>query len=121
MKAILLVDHGSRREEANRALERVAEAVRDARPGVIVEAAHMEIAQPDVLAGVARCVEAGASEVVVFPYFLGPGRHTQRDMPELADAARRAHPNVAIRLAEPFGFDPRLVSLLLDRVDATDE
>ena len=119
-RAILLVDHGSRRDEANRALERVATAVRGARPDVHVEIAHQELASPSLGEGIDRCVAAGATQVVVFPYFLGPGRHTQRDIPALVDAAREAHPGLEIRLADPFGFDERLVAVLLDRVDACD-
>ena len=45
--------------------------------------AHMELAKPSLAEGLARCAASGASEVVVCPYFLGPGRHTSRDIPRL--------------------------------------
>ena len=44
--ALLIVDHGSTREEANRMLESVAEILRRQRPDLIVEIAHMELAEP---------------------------------------------------------------------------
>ena len=46
---------------------------------------HLEIVEPDIPAGIAACVAAGATEVVVHPYFLGPGRHTTSDIPEIVE------------------------------------
>jgi sirohydrochlorin ferrochelatase len=66
-RAILLVDHGSRRPEANRQLERIARLVAERVPDTIVRFAHMELAPPDVAAGVAACAAAGARELVVHP------------------------------------------------------
>ena len=47
---IIIVDHGSRREESNQMLEEVAAlfAKRFARRFSIVEPAHMEIAEPSI-------------------------------------------------------------------------
>ena len=64
-RAILLVDHGSKREEANRQLDRLAAAVREKSPREIVEFAHMEIAAPSIADGIARCVDGGAELIVV--------------------------------------------------------
>ena len=37
----------------------------------------------DIAEAFRRCVERGAAEVIVFPYFLSPGRHWNQDIPEL--------------------------------------
>ena len=95
-RAILLVDHGSKREEANRQLDRLAAAVREKSPSEIVEFAHMEIAVPSIADGIARCVDGGAELIVVHPFFLGPGRHTQQSIPELVAAAAAHHPGIEI-------------------------
>ncbi len=63
--AILLVDHGSRRPDANAQLDALAAAVRARDPERFVTVAHMELAEPSIAAGIAACVEAGASAVVV--------------------------------------------------------
>ncbi len=117
-RAILLVDHGSQYAPANDLLDRIADAVRARLRGAIVEVAHMELAEPSLAAGLARCAARGAGEVVVCPYFLGPGRHTTRDIPQLVEQARAAHPALRVRVAEPLGFDERLVDVLLARVDS---
>jgi len=116
--AIVLVDHGSRRAEANRTLEEMAALVRAAAPGRVVRAAHMELAAPSVAEAVDACVAEGAREVVVVPYFLAPGRHSTCDIPRLAREAAARHPGVAVRVAEPLGAHPKLAELVLER--ATD-
>ena len=116
-RAILLIDHGSKREEANAQLAAVADAVRARVPGQIVEIAHMEIAEPTIAQGIARCVQSGAELILVHPYFLGPGRHTRESIPKLVESASRQHPDVRIRISEPLGSHPGLIDAVLERVD----
>ena len=115
-RAILLVDHGSRRPEANALLTAVAERVAERVPDVIVRCAHMDLAEPDIAAGIAACVAAGADAIVVHPYFLGPGSHTTDDIPRLVNEAAQAHPGIDVRVSPPLGLHPKLVDAVLDRV-----
>ncbi|MBX3269149.1 MAG: hypothetical protein KF729_02740 [Sandaracinaceae bacterium] len=114
MRAVLLVDHGSRSAAANRVVEDVACALRE-RYGAYVAVAHMELAPPTVAEAVATCVAAGATHVVAVPYFLGPGRHTTRDLPRLVGEAVAGHPGLTYELADPFGADARIVALVAAR------
>ena len=116
MKAILLIDHGSVRTEANEMLEAVAALVRQiAGAGVIVHAAHMELAKPSIAAGFRHCVEEGATEVIAFPYMLSPGKHSTRDIPRLVAEAAEAFPDVAYRVTEAFGLHEKLAEVVLER------
>jgi sirohydrochlorin ferrochelatase len=116
MKAILLIDHGSVRAEANHMLVCMANLVRAmAGDGVIVEHAHMELAEPSIDDGVAACVRHGATEVVAFPYMLSPGKHSTRDIPRMVQEAARAHPGVAVRVTPAFGVHEKLAELVLLR------
>ncbi len=115
-RAILLVDHGSRRAAANELLGQIAERLRERTPSCVVEIAHMEIAKPSIADGIAACAAAGVDEIVVHPYFLGPGRHTSETIPELVAEAARAHTGIAIRISPPLGIHPKLVDVILDRI-----
>ena len=115
-KAILIVDHGSVIELANRMLEDVAELVRAKAPGYHVEHAHMELAVPTLAEGFRACVEAGARDVTVHPYMLSPGRHSTGDIPRLVAEAARTHPNVAWRVTEPLGLHELIALVVLERV-----
>jgi len=116
-RAILLVDHGSRRAEANAQLGSLAERVRLRRPDVVVEVAHLELVEPTLAQGIEACVAAGAEEIAVVPYFLGPGRHIREDIPRQIDDARARHPDVVFRIGEPLGLHDRLIDALLERAD----
>lgn len=118
MRAVLLVDHGSKRAEANRRLHELARELAERGPYDIVEAAHMEIAAPDIAAGFARCAERGAESVVVHPFFLSPGRHVVEDIPRLCREAAAAHPRIRWCVSEPVGASPLLTDAVLERIRA---
>jgi len=106
--AILLIDHGSKREASNQHLQFIAETYqasiiqRDAtstyteemstiRSGreTIVRAAHMEIAEPSILTSLRNIITIDkATEIVCVPYFLSPGKHSTVDVPNLIAEAK---------------------------------
>ena len=115
-RAILLVDHGSRRPEANALLEEVAAALRTRLPDCPVSVAHMEFGPPDIETAIADCVRAGAGRILVHPYFLAPGVHTRRDIPERVRAAAEQYPELQVEISEPLGFHERIVDVVLERI-----
>jgi sirohydrochlorin ferrochelatase len=116
MKAILLVDHGSRKREANDMLVCMANLVQTmAGPDVIVRPAHMELSEPSIAAGFASCVEAGATEVIVFPYMLSPGRHSTSDIPRMVGEVSASYPGVTFSVTPAFGVHEKLGELILSR------
>lgn len=118
MKGILIVDHGSRIGEANDMLVSVASLIQTmAGSDVVVRHAHMELADPDVARGFSNCVEAGATDVTVFPYMLSPGRHSTSDIPRMVADVARNYPNVTFRVTPAFGVDEKLAEIVLDRAE----
>jgi sirohydrochlorin ferrochelatase len=116
VKAILLIDHGSRRDAANEMMDCMAHLVQAmAGPGVVVRYAHMELAEPSISSGVRSCVEAGATELIVFPYMLSPGKHSTGDIPRLVAAAAAPHPLLEVRVTSAFGVHEKLAELILGR------
>ena len=116
-RALLIVDHGSRQPEANATVSEIAQWTREMRPDLIVEYAHMEMAEPDLAQGVGRCVEAGADEIVVHPYLLADGRHCQETIPEQIEALSKQHPDVRFKITAPLGPHPKLAEIVLQRID----
>jgi sirohydrochlorin ferrochelatase len=113
---LIVVDHGSRRPEANAQLEELARRL-SARLGedIVVEIAHLEIAPPTIADALRRCVERGATDVVVHPFMLTPGRHATEDIPRLAHEAAQAFPELRVRVTEPLGLDDAVVDGVLNR------
>jgi sirohydrochlorin ferrochelatase len=116
MKAILLIDHGSRRSEANEMMDCMANLVQAvAGPDVVVRYAHMELCEPSIAAGVKSCVEAGARELIVFPYMLSPGKHSTGDIPRMVAEAATEFPDLDVRVTNAFGVHEKLAELILER------
>ncbi len=113
---VILVDHGSRREESNALLLDVVRDFAASSGYSIVEPAHMELAEPSIATAFERCVDRGAITVVVFPYFLLPGRHWNEDIPRLAAAAAERHPGVRYLVTAPFGLHPLMAEVMQQRI-----
>jgi sirohydrochlorin ferrochelatase len=114
---VILVDHGSRRDESNEMLLEVVRHFESAAGYAIVEPAHMELAEPSIDTAFARCVARGAKTVAVFPYFLLPGRHWNEDIPRLAAAAAGKHPGVRYLVTAPFGLHPFMAEVMRQRIE----
>ncbi len=114
---IIIVDHGSRRDESNQMLEQVAGlfAERFRQRYTIVEPAHMELAEPSIASAYARCVERGATRIVVVPFFLGPGKHWTQDIPRLAAEAAARFPATRYHVTPTLGIDDLILDLLEKR------
>ena len=113
-RALLIVDHGSRNENANRAISDFASRIAEARPDWRVAHAHMELAQPDVPSTIDALVGDGVCEIHVHLHFLGRGYHVRETIPELMDAARARHEELRITISDPIGEHPRLVEIVLE-------
>jgi sirohydrochlorin ferrochelatase len=115
--AVLLIAHGSRRAEANQDLVRLSELVAERRRYLAVELAYLEIAEPTIREGAARCVAQGAVRVLMLPYFLSAGAHVVEDLESHRRLLSAAHPNVEFALCPPLGLHPLLVDVVLARLD----
>ncbi len=115
MKALLIVAHGSRRGASNDEVRTLAERVGELAAGRFdrVQAAFLELAEPSIPDGIQACIDAGADEVVVMPYFLSAGRHVSEDIPAEVTRKQQAHPQVRIRLTDYLGAQPGIAELVL--------
>lgn len=119
MKSLLLVAHGSRRAASNDEIReltrRLAERAGEAYD--LVDCAFLELVEPSIGDGIQRCVDRGATEVVVVPYFLSAGRHVAEDIPAEVEVKQRQHPDVRIRIAPYLGQNERMAELLLSAAE----
>lgn len=94
---------------------RLAERAHAAGVAPIVSAGFLNYSRPTFDETLAGCVASGASQVIIQPYFLIPGKYVREDLARLAEAGRRAFPWLPIQVAQPFGDHPALARLLLKR------
>jgi sirohydrochlorin ferrochelatase len=115
MNTLLLIAHGSRRPEANADLEFVAADMRGRGRFAFVQCSYLELAEPDIHTGGVTCVEAGATSVVLLPYFLSPGKHVTEDLTAARDQLAAQFPQVHFKLAAPLARHPKLLDAVADR------
>lgn len=115
--AVLLIAHGSRRNEANQDLVRLAELVRARGRYPIVEIAYLELAEPTIPEGAERCIAQGADQVLMLPYFLSAGAHVSEDLERHCGELAATHPGVGFQLCPPLGLHPLLVEVVFARLE----
>lgn len=112
--ALIVVDHGSKRQAANDMLFEVADNIRS-RTSVPVFAAHMELAVPTINDAVDQCSLAGISHIIVVPFFLSLGRHVTTDIPQLTAEAVARYAGMSYEVRPPIGTHPAIIDVVLDR------
>lgn len=117
MNALLLVAHGSRRQESNDEVTLLAEKLRTACRDnfTIVHTGFLELATPSIPEGIEQCISDGASQITVLPYFLNSGRHVVDDVPEIVAAVKKENPDTDIIVAPHLGASSLMVDLLIDQ------
>src|SRR3981081_3469670 len=115
-RGVLVVGHGSRRHEANEDVREATRRIGERGRFDLIEAAFLEIENPNIREGFARLVECGANEIIVHPYFLSPGRHTRGDIPLEVREAASHYPGVSYRITEPLSAHPLVIEASAQRI-----
>ena len=115
MKALLLIAHGSRRQQSNDEVVLLADKLKKncTEQYHIVHAGFLELAETLIPDGIKKCVDDGATSVVVLPYFLNSGRHVVEDIPNIVDETRPVFPDVDIKVAQHLGASDLMMDLLM--------
>ncbi len=116
MTAVLLIAHGSRRAEANADLHQLAQQLATTDAYAMVEVAYLELTTPTIADGGRRCVQRGASRVLMMPYFLSAGMHVVQDLEAARQTLATEFPHVEFRLCPPLGLHPLMTQIVLDRL-----
>ena len=115
MKALLIVAHGSRRETSNeevRQITRQVSQIAGDQFGLVISG-FLELVEPSIPDGIQNCIDSGATEVVVLPYFLSAGRHVVEDVPADIRRAQDRNPDIRIIQASYLGSATGVGELLL--------
>ncbi len=115
---LTIVGHGTRDERGCAEFAELVRAVAALSPATIVEGCFLELVEPDVLRGVARAIERGASRLAVVPLLLVSAGHAKRDIPRLIAAAAEQFPAATISQMPHLGAHPAVLDLAQRRYAA---
>ena len=116
MLAILYVGHGTR---LRKGVEEATKFLQQTMPLIdvdIQEIAFLELVEPNIVDGVARCVERGATSILVVPILLLTAQHAKEDIPLELAKAQEKFPQLKMNVAKPFGVHPLLIETVYERV-----
>ncbi len=115
--AVIILGHGSRSEGADEAVRRVVAEARKRGSHKIVEYAFLQYVDPAPHEALEECIRQGAGKVVIVPFFLQPGAHVTKDLPNFVEKAKRQHPDIAITVTEFVGNHPLMTDIVIDLVE----
>jgi|TARA_B100000470_G_scaffold23962_1_gene15742 sirohydrochlorin ferrochelatase len=115
MNVLLLVAHGSRRDESNLEVEALSKKMIEFNSNDfdLIMPAFLEFASPSIPEAIKKCSELGASHVTVLPYFLSAGVHINRDIPGEVKEASENFPDLNITISNYFGSRDEIAELLM--------
>jgi sirohydrochlorin cobaltochelatase len=99
-----------------RELVSVAERVRRELRAEVVEVGFLSFAEPGIGPAVERCVRQGVTALVVVPFFLTEGFLARRAIRKVREEAAK-YPQLQVSVSAPLGPHPRLVDVVLGRIE----
>ena len=117
MKGIIIIGHGSRADKAKEIFLQVVEGLKEKLNTQNVEGCFMELSEPYIDKTIDKMYAQGVRDFTILPYFLFPGIHIQKDIPEILKDCKEKHKDISIKLAEPIGYHGLLIDILKERVD----
>jgi sirohydrochlorin ferrochelatase len=82
----------------------------------IVEVGYLSGTSPSISEAVTQCVEQGVTDLLAMSYFLSAG-YLQRKALRQVETLVAAHPQITLTTGKPLGPHPRLVDVVLERID----
>ncbi|MFH1153399.1 MAG: CbiX/SirB N-terminal domain-containing protein [Pseudomonadota bacterium] len=119
MKALLIVAHGSRRPASNDEIKYLASDVANlaGKKFDLVSHAFIQFTTPLLSDEIDALVNQGATDIIIFPYFIASGSHVVQDIPEGVQGAREKHPGIAVTILPHLGQSRGIKQLILDEVN----
>ena len=117
MNALIILAHGSRRNESNQEIAAMADSVATIANDVYdkISYAYLEVVEPTLLQAVDNIMNEDLSGITVVPYFLNSGNHVTRDIPAMLKQAAEKYPACAFVLSPCIGMHESMPKLILEQ------
>jgi sirohydrochlorin ferrochelatase len=117
MNTLIILAHGSRRQESNLEIKALAEEVKkiSASEYNFIEYAYLELIEPSLLQSIDKTINNGVSNITVLPYFLNSGKHVTQHIPSIVKTAIEKYPDCEITLSTSIGMSQNMPKLILEQ------
>jgi sirohydrochlorin ferrochelatase len=118
MNGILILAHGSKRQETESTLDSLVKKVKVKTGERLVMPAFLQFSEQNLEKGIELLVNEGANLVKIVPMFLFDGVHVTKDIPEELEEIKKKYPGVEIRMSMHLGDDDRIADIIVDRINS---
>jgi sirohydrochlorin ferrochelatase len=116
-EGIIILGHGSRREDANLEIREFTDKLREKNPDVNYQVAFLEFAQPSLDGAVEQLLkDEQVKKIIIMPLFLTVGNHMHRNIPDRIWKMKNTYPKIKFALAPHLGLDYRMMDVVQDRI-----
>lgn len=112
---IIILGHGSKSPNAQIVLSDIASQLEEA-AGLKIKTASLQFNTPTLEDSVKEFIDHGINNIVVAPLFFYKGAHMTEDIPEIISSIKNNYAGLKIELAENIGADPKVASILSERI-----
>ncbi len=118
LKILVIAAHGSRKQTSNIEVERLTQRLAKKMENQFdqVKYAFLQIAEPLLETILNDLAQSGASQVVVFPFFIGSGSHILEDIPNLVKKVGQTYPDITFTLTRHLGAIEAIETVIVDEV-----
>lgn len=113
--ALLLIAHGSPREDSNQDILSILEIVRLRNAFDEVAVAYLDCNTPDIAEAVEKLAADRVTRITAVPYFLHEGRHTAVDVPSELEKASNCFRTIEFLLGNYVGAHRAVTGVLSRR------
>jgi sirohydrochlorin ferrochelatase len=114
--AIIILGHGSKNSGSDDPLRQVAAEVKRLGTYGVVEYAYLQYADPTPQKTIESCARQNVERIVIVPFFMQPGAHVARDIPVLAEKAKKQYPTIDIVVTDYAGTHHLMTKIVVDLV-----
>lgn len=115
-QAVILLGHGSIREQANVEVRNMWKMLAEQLPDLQISGSFVEVAEPTLEQEIGRLAEQGVERIVIVPMFLTRGNHLSNGIPRILEAMRQLYSHIQIELTRHLGVDPLLAEIIKNRL-----
>ena len=116
---VLIIGHGSKDPNAKRSMKYVVEGINPTYRNV--SSCFLEIEEPNIEQGIAKCKNDNPEVLVVVFYFLHEGAHVKRDIYEDLNPALEKANLPKVLITKHIGTDEKMIDLVLERAKEVED
>ena len=114
IQALILFGHGARDVRWREPFDRLVQLWQEQHPAVLVQAAFLELMEPNLEEAIRQLAISGATSIVVVPVFFGQGGHLRQDFPKLLSQCQALYPQISLSATSAVGESEAVLQAIIN-------